>query len=60
MSRLLNRLPRPTDPDEPDVVQTADSGTPLGRRGTPGQVSRNKKRHTAEALRRALGNGRAA
>jgi excinuclease ABC subunit A len=54
-----------------DVMKTADwiidlgpDGGEYGGRlvacGTPEQVSRNKKSYTAEALRKALGNGKAA
>jgi excinuclease ABC subunit A len=54
-----------------DVVKTADwiidlgpDGGEYGGRvvacGTPEQVSRNKKSYTAEALRKVLGNGKAA
>jgi excinuclease ABC subunit A len=54
-----------------DVIKTADWIIDLGpdggeyggkivASGTPEQVSRSKKSYTAEALRRALGQGQAA
>ncbi len=54
-----------------DVIKTADwivdlgpDGGEYGGRvvatGTPEQVSRSKKSYTAEALRKVLGNGKAA
>jgi excinuclease ABC subunit A len=54
-----------------DVIKTADCIIDLGpdggeyggrvvAAGTPEQVSRSKKSYTAEALRKVLGNGKAA